>query len=368
MSLKSIAKATKNEYAFMADEENNPYTIRGWVDTDCFMLNAILSDGDIFKGLPLGKRIMLGGKSSTAKSLFTMYILSKYLEKTPNSHAVIFESEGATVTDMMDVFKVDKSRCLILPVSTVEDFKTQFVNALKEIEDEKLKWKVKADRARSKGEEFTEPEPHYMTMVDSLGMLGTAKETDDALSGKQVQDMTRAKQLKSFFRLVTLKLSILDVPLIIVNHTYDTQEMYSREIFGGGEGGKYAMDIGLILTKAKMKEGTDQTGAIISFNTQKSRYMQENKKVKIILHFKKGVYRWSGLLETGIELGVIEKEGISYIFPDGQKARKDTIMKKPNDFWNEKNLQAVGQAVKANFGYIAADSDIDFDDMEVDDE
>lgn len=359
MSLKNIAKATKNDYAFMANDENNPYQVDGWVDTGCYVLNAVLSDGDIFKGLPLGKRVAIGGKSSTAKSLFCNYIMGQYLKNVPNSNIILFETEGSSAMEMMDNFGVDKSRVLVIPVSVAEEWKTQFTNALEEIEKEQKAWKAK---------KTDEPMPSYMIAIDSLGMLASNKEYEDAKSGKIVQDMTRAKVLKSIYRIVTLKLSMLNVPHLVVNHTYDTQEMYSQEVLGGGTGLQYAADITLILTKAKMKEGTEQTGAVISFNVKKSRYMQENKKVKVLLHFRKGVYRWSDLLEKGIDLGVIERKGISYEFPDGQSGKRTTIMKKPEQFWNEENLKIVGEAIKRDFGFIDTTIDADFDDMEGDED
>ena len=96
-----IVKTAKksNEHAFLLHEDN-PYDVKSWTDTGCYILNAVLSNGDIFKGLPDGKRIMVSGESSTAKSLFTSFMIGSYLRRHKHSYAVFFETEGATVTSM----------------------------------------------------------------------------------------------------------------------------------------------------------------------------------------------------------------------------------------------------------------------------
>jgi hypothetical protein len=49
-----------------------------------------------------------------------------------------------------------------------------------------------------------------------------------------VADMTRAKQIKSLFRMVTPHLTMKDIPMIVVNHTYKTMEMFAKDVVGGG--------------------------------------------------------------------------------------------------------------------------------------
>ena len=65
-----------------------------------------------------------------------------------------------------------------------------------------------------------ERDDHVMIIVDSVGNLASKKEVEDALDGKSVADMTRAKQMKSLFRMITPHLTIKDINAIVVNHTY----------------------------------------------------------------------------------------------------------------------------------------------------
>jgi hypothetical protein len=46
--------------------------------------------------------------------------------------------------------------------------------------------------------------------------------------------MTRAKVLKSIFRMITPYVKMKNIPLIGIGHTYQTQEMYSRSVVSGG--------------------------------------------------------------------------------------------------------------------------------------
>ena len=80
-----------------------------------------------------------------------------------------------------------------------------------------------------------------MFVLDSLGMLSTEKEINDALADKQVRDMTKSQLVKGAFRMLTLKLGQANIPLIVTNHTYDVIGSYvpTKEM-GGGSGLKYA--------------------------------------------------------------------------------------------------------------------------------
>ena len=93
-----------------------------------------------------------------------------------------------------------------------------------------------------------------MFVLDSLGMLSTEKEINDALNDKQVRDMTKSQLVKGAFRMLTLKLGQADIPLIVTNHTYDVIGAYvpTKEM-GGGSGLKYAASTIIYLSKKKKR-------------------------------------------------------------------------------------------------------------------
>jgi archaellum biogenesis ATPase FlaH len=164
---KNLKKILKGEDVFAMDDEKNPYTITEFIDTGCYILNACIGNGDIFSGMPKGKRVAFAGPSSTGKSLLTAHVAKSYLKEVEGSHLVAFETEGASFYDMMKSIDIDAGRVTIVPTSTVEKFRTSITKLLDAIKEE-----------RKKG-----IHNEYIFLLDSLGMLATEKETGDALDG-----------------------------------------------------------------------------------------------------------------------------------------------------------------------------------------
>lgn len=344
----------ENKYAFILNEEDNPYDIKGWTDTGCYVLNGALSDGDIFKGLPDGKRIMISGESSTAKSLFTAYIVGAYMRNNQNAYAFFFESEGSTVTQMAESVGIPADRIIIIPIITVEECRTRMVEILDQI--------IEAREGDDKNDD------KFIICLDSLGMLSTNKEIGDIASGSDTKDMTRAGLIKAMARVISLKLSLAQCPLITVNHTYDTFDKYNPKEASGGSGPKYMTDIHLMLFKTKEKEDKKQVGVSIRVHLVKSRYMIENKFFRVLLHFKKGLYKYSNLVELAKELGVFKKEGISFVMPDGQKKKMKEVRENASKFMTGKNLAALRDKIKDEFGFKKLDENIDIEEEFADDE
>jgi len=138
-------------------------------------------------------------------------------------------------------------------------------------------------------------------MIDSIGNLASKKELDDARDEKSVADMTRAKQLKSLFRMVTPYLAMKDVPLVAVNHTYQTQEMFSKAVVSGGTGVYYSADNIWIIGRQQEKKGTEIEGYNFIINVEKSRFVKEKSKIPISVTWEGGIKKWSGLLDVALE-------------------------------------------------------------------
>jgi hypothetical protein len=148
---------------------------------------------------------------------------------------------------------------------------------------------------------------HIIIVIDSIGNLASKKEVDDALDGKSVADLSRAKQLKSLFRMVTPHLMLKDIPMVVVNHTYKTMELYSKDIMSGGTGGYYSADNIFILGRQQEKDGTELTGWNFIINVEKSRYVKEKSKFAINVSFNNGISKWSGLMDIALEGGFVVK-------------------------------------------------------------
>ena len=151
-----------------------------------------------------------------------------------------------------------------------------------------------------------------LIIIDSIGNLASKKEVEDALNEKSVADMSRAKQLKSLFRMITPHLTLKDIPLVAVNHTYKEIGMFPKDVVGGGTGAYYGADNIWILGRQQDKEGNEIAGYHFVINVEKSRYVREKSKIPITVSYEGGINRWSGLLDIAIEGGYVAKPKVGW--------------------------------------------------------
>ena len=81
--------------------------------------------------------------------------------------------------------------------------------------------------------------------------------------------MSRAKQMKSLFRMVTPHLNLKDIPLIAVNHTYKEIGLYPKDIVSGGTGAYYSADAIWIIGRQQEKDGAEIAGYNFVINIEK---------------------------------------------------------------------------------------------------
>ena len=235
--------------------------------------------------------------------------------------------------DLIENRGIDSSRMIIVPVTTVQEFRTQAIKILDKYMAEKN-------------------QPPMIMVLDSLGMLSTSKEMEDSEAGKETRDMTRAQVVKSIFRVLTLKLGKANVPLIVTNHTYDVVGAYvpTKEM-GGGSGLKYAASNIIYLSKAKEKDGKEVVGNIIKAKLAKSRLAKENAQVSIRLYYdERGLDRYYGLLELGEKYGVFERKG-NRIVIGNESVYPSVVYKDPDKYFSPEILQALDECAAKEFSY-----------------
>src|SRR5210317_1138467 len=248
-----IAKTAGNEYAALVSDGVEAGDVDSFIDTGSYIFNALLS-GTLFGGLPSNKITAIAGESATGKTFFVLGMVKNFLDSNPDAGVLYFESESASTKQMIIDRGIDPSRMVILPVTTVQEFRTQAIKVL--------------DKYLETPEGERQP---MMLCLDSLGMLSTTKEVEDTADGKETRDMTRAQVLKAAFRVLTLKLGKAKVPMVVTNHTYDVVgSMFPTKEMGGGSGLKYAASSIVYLSKKKEKDGTEVVGNIIHCKNAKS--------------------------------------------------------------------------------------------------
>ena len=197
---------------------------RDMIQTPIPIINVALS-GSLDGGFTPGFT-MWAGPSKHFKTAFSLLMAKSYMDKYPDSVLLFYDSEFGTPQSYFQSFGIDMDRVVHTPLKNVEELKFDIMSQIENI--------VRGDR--------------ILILIDSIGNLASKKEVDDALDGKSTADMTRAKQLKSLFRMITPHLMLKDIPLVAVNHTYKTMELYAKDVGGGGclvEG-----------TKIKLADGT----------------------------------------------------------------------------------------------------------------
>jgi RecA/RadA recombinase len=259
------------------------FTQKDMIPTSVPIINVALSgrlDGGLTPGLT-----MWAGPSKHFKTAFSLLMAKSYLDKYNDAALLFYDSEFGTPQSYFDSFGIDTDRVLHTPLTDIEQLKFDIMQQLTNLE--------RGDR--------------LIIVIDSIGNLASKKEVEDALEGKSVADMSRAKQVKSLFRMVTPHLTMKDVPMIVVNHTYKEIGMFPKDIVGGGTGSYYSADNIFIIGRQQEKEGTEVVGYNFIINVEKSRYVKEKSKIPVTVSFDGGVSRWSGLLDLALDSGLVVK-------------------------------------------------------------
>ena len=329
--LKDIVKEIGDDFTKLASDIDETET---YVDTGSYIFNALVS-GSIFGGVSGNKITAIAGESSTGKTFFSLAVVKNFLDSNPDGYCLYFDTEAAITKSLIESRGIDTSRLVVVNVVTIEEFRTKALKAV----DMYLKASV-------------EERKPCMFVLDSLGMLSTNKEINDALDDKQVRDMTKSQLIKGAFRMLTLKLGQANVPLLVTNHTYDVIGAYvpTKEM-GGGSGLKYAASTIIYLSKKKEKDGTEVVGNIIKAKTAKSRLSKENKDVEVRLYYdERGLDRYYGLLELG-EIGGLWKNVAGRYEIDGKKLYAKQILKEPEVYFTEEVMQQLDQIARKEFSY-----------------
>ena len=336
--LNEMIKASGSEYASIPAFDVNLADVKDYVDTGSYLLNALVS-ASIYKGFPGNKVTSIAGPSGVGKTYIAISAVRAFQETYNDGLVVYYDSEAAVTTDMLESRGVDTSRIAVIPVATIESFRTECVRMLNAYNETPEK-----DR------------PPMLFVLDSLGNLSTNKETGDIADGKDTVDLTKSKLVKGAFRTIALKLAKANCALLLTNHTYETLEMFSKQVMGGGTGPVYNSSTVIFCNKGKEKEGTDVVGTRVSMTNVKSRFTKEQQKIYTVIRFDSGLDPYYGLIDIAVKHGVLEKSGNRVVMPDGTKVYESVVYKEPEKYFTDELLGQINEACEKEFSY---GSDID---------
>lgn len=307
-----LSKLKKNSKIDLTEvlDKSELFNDKDMIATDIPMLNVALS-GSLDGGLTSGLTV-LAGPSKHFKSSYSLIMAAAYLDKYPEAIMLFYDSEFGSPQQYFKTFGIDPARVLHTPVTNVEELKFDLVNQLNTLE---------------RGEKV-------IVIIDSIGNLASKKEVEDAMNEKSVADMSRAKALKGLFRMVTPYLTLKNIPLVAINHSYKTLEMYSKDVMSGGTGIYYSANAVWMLGRQQDKDDDGLQGYHFIINIDKSRFVKEKSKIPISVSFNGGVEKYSGLLDTALSGGFVTKPSVGWYQKKGgtDKFReKDTYNA---EFWD----------------------------------
>ena len=277
-----LKKNSKIKFTSQLDKSEF-FTQKDVVTTDVPMINVALS-GDMEGGLTSGLTV-LAGPSKHFKTSFALLMAGAYLKEHEDAVLLFYDSEFGSPQSYFESFGIDTSRVLHTPIVDVEQLKFDLVGQLDNLErDDKV-----------------------VVVIDSIGNLASKKELEDALNEKSVADMSRAKALKGLFRMVTPYLTMKNIPLLAVNHTYQEIGLFPKAVVSGGTGIYYSADNIWIIGRKQEKQGTEIKGYHFIINVEKSRFVREKSKVPISVTWEGGIETYSGLLDVGLAGNYVAK-------------------------------------------------------------
>ena len=300
-TIKSSSSLTKSKIFY--DKDNTV--------TDMPILNLALS-GHLDKGFESGI-FMIAGPSKHFKSNLGLVAVRAYMKKNQDAVCLFYDSEFGITPNYVKSLGIDPDRTFHSPITNIEELKFDIMKQLEGIQ---------------RGQKV-------IIFIDSVGNSASKKEVEDALDQKSVADMSRSRQLKSLWRMITPHLTLKDIPCVAINHTYMSQEFISKTVVSGGTGGEYSSTYIFTLSRAMDKEDGELAGYKFTIDVYKSRHVKEKSKFPFVVKYDKGINKWSGLLDIALETGHVVKPSNGYYsrphIKDDKKWRAAETDKA--DFW-----------------------------------
>lgn len=325
---KRLLKATGNPVASVFSKSAYADKLEGHIPLPIPMMNVAFSgrwDGGLCYGITI-----IAGESKHYKTGTGLVAVKAFQDKYEDGVVIYLDSELGAGLTYFDSLGIDKDRVIHIPVKDVEEAKFQCVKIMEEVQE---------------GEKV-------FIFYDSLGNTASKKELQDAIDEKSVADMSRAKAIKSFFRILTPMINLKKCWLLAINHTYMTQEMFAKEIMSGGTGVTLSADSIYFMGRRQQKEDKELVGYEFVMKANKSRFVREGSTFPLNITFEDGIDKYSGLFDWAVENGFIESPTKGYYtrkaVPEDKKWRAKEIQRN-DDFWGPVLTEEFKRAYEKSF-------------------
>lgn len=293
-----LEKSSKGErMTILSESQLNTEVVK--IPTPTYDLNRILS-GSLYSGVVSRTLTLIVGPEASGKSSFMCINLAEAqkLGYTP----VIIDAEGAWTEQFVSRWGIDPTKCIIISTPWVEDIMVELAKIINE------GWTKMA------------------IALDSIGALESFKMIKDGDKGDVKADQGALQ--KSIKRIMKMMVDITkrqDSISFASGHYYGNPTGYGDpEKIGGGFYPKLAADYIVTLKKSLMyenpnAESKDKRGEVLGTRIYaasiKNRYAPPFQEALFEIDYKLGVNKMAGLVDVGLDLGLIEKGGAWYTVP-----------------------------------------------------
>lgn len=290
-------------------KESVIFNEKDMIPTEVPIINVALS-GSLKGGLTPGLTV-IAGPSKHFKSNIGLIMVRAYMKKYKDAVCLFYDSEFGSPPDYFLAQEIDIDRVLHIPIEHIEQLKFDISKRLDTI--------TRGDKV--------------IIFIDSIGNLASKKEVEDALNEKAVADMSRAKALKSLFRIITPHLTTKDIPCVVVNHTYKEIGLFPKDVVSGGTGVMYSANTVWIIGRSQEKEGTEIAGYNFNIVVDKSRFVREKSRLSFLVTFDYGVSKYSGLLDLALQSGHVTKPSNGWYKSSFENTKVRAADTETKDFW-----------------------------------
>jgi recombination protein RecA len=215
-------------------------------------------------------------------------------------HILVIDTENALDFDYLNKIGVDTSedKMTYTQVVMIEDVNRVLSEFFTSYNDVYGKGKTQEGKG-----------PKVLIVIDSLAGLSSSTEIenyerDGTIKGDQGQ---LAKRRKAMLRMITNHIARVPMAVVMTDHVYPQDIMLGDGAWAITNSTKFSTSIIGIITRLKLKEGTEVVGVRMRFETYKSRFAKIGTKVELEVPYSSGMSPFSGLVELLEALGVIAK-------------------------------------------------------------
>lgn len=267
---------------------------RYWISSGNYVLNRIIS-GSFHRGLPQGRMVCFTGPSQGGKSFLICNAMRE--AQKAGCFVVAVDTENALDDEFVSNIGVDiKENYWYSEANTIPEAKKIISTVI----------------MGYKKEHGDDPDaPRLFIAIDSLDMLTTETEQEHFETGETSGDRgQRNKQLKAMQREFVQNIKHLNVTIATTAQVYKNQDVTNGEgLWIVSDAIRYAPSQIALLTKLKLKEGSEVKGIRMIVNGYKTRFTKPSQAVTIEVPYETGMDPYNGLLDVAVKLGVVEKRG-----------------------------------------------------------